>query len=283
MPSSPPRPKRRAALALLAAACLGAVLLLALALRQTRSAPDSAPPSAPTGERPAADAARSGAARRVVHRGAAYDVRVVDVARSELRFYWRDGRGRPFGSIGALGAHLERAGRTLLFATNAGMYRPDQTPVGLYVEDGRQLVPLDTRRGLPGNFYLPDNGVFFLTGSGAGIVESSAYPPPGVGAVRYATQSGPLLVRGGRINALFEPGSRNLRIRSGVGIVSPDSVVFAISEEPVSFHAFATLFRDVLGCRDALFLDGEISLMYVPELARRDTGGTFGAIIALTD
>jgi uncharacterized protein YigE (DUF2233 family) len=253
-----------------------AALLLALAFRESRSTSDAAPPHA-------AAAARAGAARRVVHLGAAYDVRVVDVARSELRFYWRDERGRPFGSIGALRAHLERKGRTLLFATNAGMYRPDQTPVGLYVEDGRRLVPLDPRRGLPGNFYLPDNGVFFVADGRAGIVESSAYPPLGAGAVRYATQSGPLLVRGGRINPLFEPGSRNLRIRSGVGIVSPDSVVFAISEAPVSFHAFATLFRDALGCRDALFLDGEISLMYVPELSRRDTGGTFGAMVALTD
>lgn len=283
MRSTPPRPRRRTALALLAAACLGVVLVLVLALRQTRSPTDSASPSASAGERPAGPAPRSGAARRVVHGGAAYDVRVVDVPRSGLRLHWRDGQGRPFGSIGALRAHLERGGRTLLFATNAGMYRPDQTPVGLYVEDGRQLVPLDLRRGLPGNFYLPDNGVFFLTGAGAGIVESSAYPPPDAGAVRYATQSGPLLVRGGRVNPLFEPGSRNLRIRSGVGIVTPDSVVFAISREPVSFHAFATLFRDALGCRDALFLDGEISLMYLPELSRRDTGGTFGAIIALTD
>jgi uncharacterized protein YigE (DUF2233 family) len=273
MPPISPRPTRRTAVALLAALCVGAVLVLALALRQARSAADGAPspPAAP------------GAARRVVHLGAAYDVRVVDVRRAELRFFWRDGRGRPFGSIGALKAHVERGGRTLLFATNAGMYRPDQTPVGLYVEEGRELVPLDARRGLPGNFYLPDNGVFFLGEGGAGIVESSAYPPRGAGAVRYATQSGPLLVRGGSVNPLFGAGSRNLRIRSGVGLVTADSVVFAISREPVTFHAFATLFRDVLGCRDALFLDGEISLMYLPELSRRDAGGTFGAIVALTD
>jgi uncharacterized protein YigE (DUF2233 family) len=260
---------RRTAIALLAVLCVGAAL--ALVLRQARSAGDDA--SSP--------AAATGAARRVAHLGTAYDVRVVDVRRAELSFFWRDGRGRPFGSIGALRAHVERGGRTLLFATNAGMYRPDQTPVGLYVEDGRELVPLDARRGLPGNFYLPDNGVFFLGEGGAGIVESSAYPPRG--SVRYATQSGPLLVRGGRVNPLFEPGSPNLRIRSGVGVVTADSVVFAISREPVSFHAFATLFRDVLRCRDALFLDGEISLMYEPELSRRDAGGTFGAIIALTD
>lgn len=268
MPSS----RRRFALALAAALCLGAVLVLALALRQTRPSPAALPTaSAPS------------AARRVTHGGAVYDVRVVDVRRSALRMYWRDEAGRPLGSIGALKRHVEREGRTLLFATNAGMYRPDQAPVGLYVEDGRQLVPLDRRTGLPGNFYLPENGVFYLAERGAGILRTSAYPPRGVGAVRYATQSGPLLVDRGRINPRFEPGSPNLRIRSGVGILSPDSVVFAISEEPVSFHAFATLFRDALGCRDALFLDGEISLMYVPELSRRDTGGEFGAMIALTD
>lgn len=266
MPSS----RRRFALALLAALCLGAVLVLAFALRRTRS-PALPAPSA------------TSAARRVTHGGAVYDVRVVDVRRSALRMYWRDERGRPLGSIGALKRRLEREGRTLLFATNAGMYRPDQAPVGLYVEDGRQLVPLDRRTGLPGNFYLPGNGVFYLAERGAGVALSSAYPPRGAGAVRYATQSGPLLVRGGEVNPIFEPGSPNLRLRSGVGILSPDSVVFAISQEPVSFHAFATLFRDALGCRDALFLDGEISLMYVPELSRRDTGGEFGAIIALTD
>lgn len=261
--------RRRSAVALLAVLCLGAVLVLALALRRTRPAPAGPAPST------------ASAARRVAHGGAVYDVRVVDVRRSALRMYWRDGAGRPLGSIGALKRHLEREGRALLFATNAGMYRPDQTPVGLYVEDGRQLVPPDRRTGLPGNFYLPDNGVFYLAERGAGIVPTSAYPRRGAGAVRWATQSGPLLVRGGTVNPLFEPGSPNLRIRSGVGVLSPDSVVFAISEEPVTFHAFATLFRDALGCRDALFLDGEISLMYVPELSRRDTGGEFGAIIAI--
>lgn len=264
MPSSP---RRRFAAALLAALCLGAVLVLAL--RRTHS------PALPAASSPSA-------ARRVTHGGAVYDVRVVDVRRSALRMYWRDEAGRPLGSLGALKRHLERGGRTLLFATNAGMYRPDQAPVGLYVENGRQLVPLDRRTGLPGNFYLPENGVFYLAERAAGVVESSAYPPRDAGAVRYATQSGPMLVSGGEVNPRFEPGSPNLRIRSGVGILSPDSVVFAISEEPVTFHAFATLFRDALGCRDALFLDGEISLMYVPELSRRDTGGEFGAMIALT-
>jgi uncharacterized protein YigE (DUF2233 family) len=44
---------------------------------------------------------------------------------------------------------------------------------------------------------------------------------------------------------------------------TPGKVVFAVSETPVNFHTFARLFRDVLGCRDALYLDGSISEFYV--------------------
>jgi len=39
--------------------------------------------------------------------------------------------------------------------------------------------------------------------------------------------------------------------------------VFAVSEVPVNFHGFARLFRDKLGCRDALYLDGSISQVFV--------------------
>jgi uncharacterized protein YigE (DUF2233 family) len=36
-----------------------------------------------------------------------------------------------------------------------------------------------------------------------------------------------------------------------------------VSESPVNFHTFASLFRDQLGCRDALYLDGTISQFYI--------------------
>jgi prepilin-type processing-associated H-X9-DG protein len=56
-------------------------------------------------------------------------------------------------------------------------------------------------------------------------------------------------------------------------------VVFAISENPVSFGAFARLFRDRLGCRNALFLDGSVSSLYAPSLARADVGRPMGPIL----
>jgi uncharacterized protein YigE (DUF2233 family) len=36
-----------------------------------------------------------------------------------------------------------------------------------------------------------------------------------------------------------------------------------VSETPVNFHTFGRLFRDELGCQDALYLDGSISQIYV--------------------
>jgi uncharacterized protein YigE (DUF2233 family) len=42
-------------------------------------------------------------------------------------------------------------------------------------------------------------------------------------------------------------------------------VKFALSEGAVNFYSFAKFFRDVLGCPDALYLDGSISTFYAPE------------------
>jgi uncharacterized protein YigE (DUF2233 family) len=44
---------------------------------------------------------------------------------------------------------------------NAGMYHEDFSPVGLYVEDGKEIAPLNTADA-PGNFFMKPNGVFFV-------------------------------------------------------------------------------------------------------------------------
>ena len=57
------------------------------------------------------------------------------------------------------------------------------------------------------------------------------------------------------------------------------TAVFAISERPVSFGAFARLFRDDLGCRNALFLDGSVSSLYAPNLGRSDLSRPLGPLV----
>ena len=54
-----------------------------------------------------------------------------------------------------------------------------------------------------------------------------------------------------------------LAARHGVGARADGTVVFAMTRDPVNLYTFASLFRDVLRCPDALSLDGAISQFYV--------------------
>ena len=72
--------------------------------------------------------------------------------------------------------------------------------------------------------------------------------------VRWATQSGPMLLIGGKLHPRFNSDGPSRLVRNGVGVAGPGSAWFAISEEGVSFGRFARFFRDELGCTDALYL-----------------------------
>ena len=104
---------------------------------------------------------------------------------------------------------------------------------------------------------MKPNGVFWIGDGAAGVTETSRYlaNPP---AARYATQSGPMLIVDGKIHPKIQPSGTSAKIRNGVGVSDTGAVVFAIAEEPVTFDAFARLFRDGLGCANALFLDGSV-------------------------
>jgi uncharacterized protein YigE (DUF2233 family) len=190
----------------------------------------------------------------------------IDLARHALSLHWRDpDSGQAYGSIDNLQQWGQQRGRRLLFAANAGIYDRKGAPLGLFVEDGHTRVPLNLAHGNPaaGNFSLRPNGVFAVYPDGhAAVRTSEAFKADGK-AVTLATQSGPMLVIDGQLNPQFEDESASMKWRSGVCAPTPGKVVFAVSETPVNFHTFARLFRDVLGCRDALYLDGSISEFYV--------------------
>ncbi len=191
-----------------------------------------------------------------------FRVKPEDLGRLELR--WRDGRGRPLENFEGLRRFLAAQGREIEFATNAGIYERGPKPCGLTICQGRQEVPLNLAAG-EGNFYLKPNGVFYVGTDGrAGVLEAAEYAQSGL-KPRLATQSGPLLLRGGVIHPVFNQKSQNLRQRSGVGVRGEDGqVIFVMTDrrDPakrvVSFHAFATFFLE-LGCQNALFLDGDLS------------------------
>jgi uncharacterized protein YigE (DUF2233 family) len=210
--------------------------------------------------------------------GLSYTACRFDPKRDELRLFWRNGAGEALGSFGAVSASLP-AGERLVFAMNGGMYDEGNAPVGLYIERGAELKSANTRSGA-GNFHLKPNGVFFVGGGKAGVWETShflAQRPP----AEYATQSGPMLVINGRIHPRIHADGTSAKRRNGVGVDREGHVVFAISNEPVTFHQFASLFRDKLGCDNALFLDGSISALYSLELSRNDFSLPMGPIIGV--
>lgn len=220
-------------------------------------------------------------AERITYRDNTFDTYRVDINQVDIGFYHKDERDTPLRSLGNLQTYLEDNQQKLLFATNAGMYTPTNDPQGLFIANGEQEFPIDLQNG-KGNFYLKPNGVFLISSQGASIVESSKFRATNA-SVKVATQSGPLLIQQSQIHPAFREGSKNKYIRSGVGIVSNQEIVFAISNEPVNFYDFAKLFQEHFGCQDALYLDGAISQMYLPALERYDLGGNFGPMIAISE
>lgn len=219
--------------------------------------------------------------RAVEDMGSHYTVCTFDSRTDKLRLFWRGADGTPYGGFDALASGLKQSGTTLTFAMNAGMYHEDRSPVGLYVEDGHQVTPANTRSGA-GNFHLKPNGIFYFGRSGTGVMETERFLKAGINP-DYATQSGPMLVINGAIHPKIEPTGTSEKLRNGVGVRDGHLVFFAISEEPVTFYKFASLFRDTLKCPNALFLDGSISSLYAPSLNRADRWMPMGPIVGVVE
>ncbi len=205
--------------------------------------------------------------------GKRYRAVTVDIRTADLNLFYRDENKEAFHSFDGLDKWLSAKNKRLVFATNAGMFGKDFFPLGLHIEHGNvlQKMHLPKSRNIDpdavvGNFDLPHNGVFKIENGKASIVETQQLAAvQNWGKVQLATQSGPMLLINGSINPDFNENSANLKIRSGVGIIDENTAVFAISDDPISFYDFALIFKEQFNCRNALFLDGAISRMYIYE------------------
>jgi uncharacterized protein YigE (DUF2233 family) len=200
---------------------------------------------------------------------------------ADLRVIWKDEECRQLETIPRATAFLTSRGETPDTIMNGGIFEPGGIPSGLLVQDGRELRPLNRRDG-KGNFFLKPNGVFLVGEKGAAVIDSAGYPPAGMKVV-HAVQSGPLLLRKGKVHPEFRAGSANRLHRNGIGVAKDGTVILAMTDfrspKFPNLHEFATLFA-TLGCQDALFLDGDISQMRSgPALAKES--GRFGSFIAV--
>jgi uncharacterized protein YigE (DUF2233 family) len=166
----------------------------------------------------------------------------------------------------------------LLMAMNGGMFEQDFSPLGLYIENGKMLQSINLRKG-NGNFYMEPNGIFFIDKKQKAYVISTKDFHLN-DSVSYATQSGPMLLINGAINSKFTAGSKNVNIRNGVGVKPNGEVVFAVSKEEINFYDFAKWFKE-RGCINALYLDGFVSRIYLPEKQIEQMDGKFGVMIGV--
>lgn len=228
---------------------------------------------------PSATAQPADPCRQLAHEGKDFVVCEFDQRQHQFRLFWRGADQKPLGYLGSLPEGSKAGDMKLVFATNAGMYHADLTPVGLYVESGRELVKVNTNAG-PGNFHLKPNGVFFAGPDGVGVLDTATFLKRRPKA-DIATQSGPMLVIDGRLHPKITRNGPSEKIRSGVGVKEGHKVVFALSRQPVTFGAFARLFRDGLKTPNALFLDGSISAMLTPKARLGQSLVPFGPMIGV--
>jgi uncharacterized protein YigE (DUF2233 family) len=224
-------------------------------------------------------AENGGPCHSVTYEHNGYVVCQFDLRHYKAKLFWKQPNGEPYGSLRNIPRRDGSDAGQLVFATNGGMYHADRSPLGLYVENGRELVRANTAVGT-GNFYIKPNGIFYVSGDSASILETRRFlqqrPHSDI-----ATQSGPMLVINGVINPKFLSNSNSQKFRNGVGVQDDHRVVFVISNDPVTFAKFAQFFRDALHCPNALYLDGSISSIYAPSIQRADYLWPLGPIIGV--
>jgi uncharacterized protein YigE (DUF2233 family) len=212
---------------------------------------------------------------------------IADTKKSVVQMHWLAADSTHYREIEPVIKQLEKKHQHVLMVTNGGMFTKKNNPVGLYIENGVELNALDTSTSKKGNFYMQPNGVFYIDTSGGHITSTAEYlnhSGKEILKIRYATQSGPMLVTEGKINPIFNPESKNLNLRSGVGILPDGKIIFLISkEENSTFYEFASIFKEKFHCKNALYLDGSISKMYLKNFRPDEKDGNFGVMISVSE
>jgi prepilin-type processing-associated H-X9-DG protein len=231
-------------------------LLLLLLAGCTKEAPTLRPPESPC--------------HRERFEGSSFIICEPGAGRIEIRSGYR--------SFASLQAALGQRAGDVAFAMNAGMFDDAGRPVGLMIEDGREVHAINRRTRGFGNFHLMPNGVFILRKNGrAEIVTSDRFDASP--SIAFATQSGPMLLIDGKIHPRFDPDGQSRYIRNGVGMGSDGKPLFVISVGAVSFGKFARFLRDRHQVRNALFFDGSVSSLWDPANNRMDSFAELGPMV----
>jgi uncharacterized protein YigE (DUF2233 family) len=225
---------------------------------------------------------------KIIYNNVSYRVLVAPTKYVNIKIH--DNATKGLQSLNAVWKTLKEKPFALL---NAGMFDADGSPHGLMIMNNKLINEIDINtNSSKGNFYLQPNGVFYIDSIGSlHIAKTEDYKkqiyPKQSKLVSYATQSGPMLLTGGKSNPNFSIYSVNRNIRNGVGVVDNTNnkiALFVISDNPCTFYEMAALFR-LFKCSNALYLDGAISKMYT-NIKGVQTGnlneGNLGPVISVS-
>ncbi len=204
---------------------------------------------------------------------------IVDPAHHKISLHWKNPQGQSYRRLESLKSELRSKGKAVLAVMNAGIYDKKFRPLGLHVEGGKVLRPLDQRTGA-GNFYMQPNGVFFIGAKGAAIKRTSRFKL--TGDIVTATQSGPLLFDEHGLHPAFVKNSKYYHYRNAIGVRQDGHVVFVMSKKPVTFWQLAHFLRDQKNCIAGLYLDGSISQLWQKGEGRARQGYGFVGMLAVT-
>jgi len=188
--------------------------------------------------------------------------------------------GVPYRSFANLAAARAADAPQVAFAVNGGMYDGEGKPIGYYVESSDRLKELNRADG-PGNFHLKPNGVFYGTGGKWSIRTADDFFSQVGDRPQFGTQSGPMLVVGGKLHPEISQDGPSRAIRNAVGVDKDGRAHFVISQNPMSFGKLARFYRDVLKTPNALYLDGNVSALWDPATGRMDSGVPIGPMIVV--
>jgi uncharacterized protein YigE (DUF2233 family) len=213
----------------------------------------------------------------------------LDLDSEEIMLHIPNVKKQEGNTISEVIEFMKSSNKTLLMATNAGMFTPNFEPEGYY-KDSTQTFPTDTGYVKDLNFYLQPNGVFFMDINKKPHIlttqEFGVFCEKNAEQITIGTQSGPMLVypvnNKSIINPQFRKGSPNKKIRSCVTLTQKGEVIFCISDGQMNFFDFAEFSQIILQAEYALFLDGAISAMYTPGGSKKDLNSRYGPIISIS-
>jgi uncharacterized protein YigE (DUF2233 family) len=143
----------------------------------------------------------------------------IDMRSESIALALNGSNGKPYGSFESL--IQDNSSTTDVNALmNAGMFMEDRMPLGLYIESGKQIRPLNKRKVAKGNFYIQPNAVFALAASQSFIVPTNEWDKfIKKHVVSYATQSGPLLLKRGAVNPAIRHMTNSAVRRNTVWVI----------------------------------------------------------------